>query len=530
MDNSTLTGANLMFDGTEEPHALGLRRGAHSFRAFDRAAGSTLGPDFAVADLADVEVACAGAASAFLPFSRTTAGRRAEFLSEIANQIEELGDVLIERAAAESGLPVARLTGERARTCGQLRMFANLIQEGSWVEARIEHSDPSRTPPKPDLRRMLVPLGPVAVFGASNFPLAFSVAGGDTASALAAGCPVVVKAHPAHPGTSEYVAGTIIAAAAATKMPSGVFSMLHGGADVGQALVLRPEIYAVGFTGSLGAGRALFNAAAARPRPIPVFAEMGSVNPVFLLPGALRERGESIAKGYADSLTLGVGQFCTNPGVVVGVAGEEFDHFLTAAASALAAVAPGLMLTEDICARYQGSVNSRAGKLTQVFCGQPVERRATPALFATTGEEFLNSPELAEEVFGPAGLAVACQNEREMAQVARALEGQLTTTVQMSDEDTAAAASLLPTLERIAGRVVFNGFPTGVEVNSAMQHGGPYPATTDPRSTSVGTAAILRFARPVAFQNTPPDLLPPELQDANPLGIWRLVDGALSRD
>jgi NADP-dependent aldehyde dehydrogenase len=257
---------------------------------------------------------------------------------------------------------------------------------------------------------------------------------------------------------------------------------------------------------------------------------MGSVNPVFLLPGALRERGESIAKGYADSLTLGVGQFCTNPGVVVGVAGEEFDHFLTAAASALAAVAPGLMLTEDICARYQGSVNSRAGKLTQVFCGQPVERRATPALFATTGEEFLNSPELAEEVFGPAGLAVACQNEREMAQVARALEGQLTTTVQMSDEDTAAAASLLPTLERIAGRVVFNGFPTGVEVNSAMQHGGPYPATTDPRSTSVGTAAILRFARPVAFQNTPPDLLPPELQDANPLGIWRLVDGALSRD
>lgn len=508
MAELTLTGANYIGGTT-------TRNGTTRFRAFARAEGKTIGPDFAEATSAELEAAAGLAAEAFPAYSWLPAEARAGFLEEIALQIEALGDPLLLRASEESGLPLPRLTGERGRTTGQLRMFANLLREGSWVDVRIEHADPARSPlPKPELRRMLVPIGPVAVFGASNFPLAFSVAGGDTASALAAGCPVIVKAHPAHPGTSEMVARAVIAAAEATGMPAGVFAMIHGGVEVGQALVKRPEIYAVGFTGSQAAGRALFDIAAARPRPIPVYAEMGSVNPVFVLEGANAQRGDALADGYADSLTLGVGQFCTNPGVLVGMAGEPFENLVERAGERIAGVAPGLMLTEGITNRYASAAAERSHdpEVSAVFAEGDVPDRAKPKLYKTTGRHFLSHPELAEEVFGPSGIAVACASFDEMKEVAKALEGQLTTSLQMEEIDTAEAQALLPLLIHMAGRIVFNGFPTGVEVNTAMQHGGPYPATTDSRSTSVGTAAILRFARPVVFQNAPEELLPEELR------------------
>jgi len=518
--HAELTGANLI--GGQWV----LSKGA-GIEVSSRLDGTSLFPVFHSATSEDVARAARSAAEAFAEYSGKPADDRAAFLEAIASQIEALGASLLERAHRESGLPMARLTGERGRTCGQLRMFAQLIREGSWVDARIDHADPARTPPRPDIRRMLVALGPVAVFGASNFPLAFSTAGGDTASALAAGCPVVFKAHPAHPGTCEYVARAIAAAAEETGMPEGVFSMVHGGVDAGQALVKSEAIAAVAFTGSQKAGRALYDLAAARPNPIPVFAEMGSVNPVFLFAGALAERGEGLAKSYSESLTMGVGQFCTNPGVVVGPAGEGFERFLSEAGSHLREVTPGLMLTDAICDRF---AEGRAGwanraELREVYAGSAVEGRATPALYATTGEEFLSHPELAEEVFGPGAIAIACASVAETIQVARALGGQLTATIQMAPSDEAASAELLPILTQIAGRVLFNGFPTGVEVCASMQHGGPYPSTTDSRSTSVGTAAIFRFARPVAFQNVPDALLPLELQESNPRGIQRFVDG-----
>ncbi len=386
-------------------------------------------------------------------------------------------------------------------------MFAGVLR-GEPLGVRVEAGDPARTPlPKPDLRRTLVPLGPVAVFGASNFPLAFSVAGGDTASALAAGCAVVVKAHPSHPGTSEMTAGAVVRAAQATGMAAEVFGMVHGGPDVGRELVLRPEIAAVGFTGSQQGGRALFDLAAGRPRPIPVYAEMGSVNPVFLMPGALAARGAKIAEGYAASLTAGVGQFCTNPGVVVGLNGGEFEAFLEDVSSRLEGVPEGTMLDAGIHARYLEAVGRLAGHGATETCFAGAG--AFPALFAVSAARFLAHPELHEEAFGPAAIAVRCADLDEMRAVARALVGQLTATVHFEDGD--AVRELLPFLVRMAGRIVANGFPTGVEVNAAMQHGGPYPATTDSRTTSVGTAAIERFLRPVVFQDFPPGLLPEEL-------------------
>jgi NADP-dependent aldehyde dehydrogenase len=516
-----LTGSNFI-GGT--PSA----RGAERIRASARQDGRALDPEFVLATAEEVAEAARAAAQAFPAYAALPAESRAAFLDAIATQIEGLGDALIGRAHAESGLPVARLTGERGRTCGQLRMFAALIREGSWVDARIDRAQPDRAPlPKPDIRRMLVPIGPVAVFGASNFPLAFSVAGGDTASALAAGSPVVVKGHPAHPGTSEMVARAVLAAAEETGIPTGVLSLVHGGEAVGRALVERPEIEAVAFTGSRAAGRALYDLGAARPRPIPVFAEMGSVNPFFVLPGALRERGEAIAKGYADSLTLGVGQFCTNPGVLVGVKSDEFTALLEGVAERLDEVAPGTMLTDAICSRYASGVTewSAHEAVRPVFRGKGA---SAPALFATSGQEFLQHPDLAEELFGPAAIAVECADLTELRSVAEALNGQLTATVHRSPEDADTLRELLPTLARIAGRIVVDGYPTGVEVCPSMQHGGPYPATTDSRSTSVGTAAILRFARPVAFQGLADEFLPEELQDANPRAIWRTVDGKLT--
>lgn len=451
------------------------------------------------------------AKTAFKTYSSLPAEDRAKFLERIAERLEELGDVLLQTANAETFLPLPRLTGERGRTCAQLRMFAKLIRSTDWLDLRIETADPARTPlPKPDLRRTQVALGPVVVFGASNFPLAFSVPGGDTASALAAGCPVICKAHPSHPETSRLCAEAILGAVEDCGLPTGTFGIVWGGVEVGQALVQDPNVYAVGFTGSLRAGRALFDLAARRERPIPVYAEMGSVNPVFLMPGALETRLPAVAKGYADSLTMGVGQFCTNPGVVVGLEGAEFDLFLETVAGHLAAVPEGKMLNTGIASTYAKGVVSLTEKseVTTLVRGEG----ASAALFAVTGDQFLADPHLREELFGPAAVAVRCSSLAQMVEVAEVLEGQLTSTVHFDASDYESVKELLPALTHGSGRLVANAFPTGVEVNSAMQHGGPYPATTDSRSTSVGTAAILRFVRPVAFQDFPTELLPSELR------------------
>jgi NADP-dependent aldehyde dehydrogenase len=485
------------------------------------------------ASIDDLEQAVAAATHAFDPYRRLPPDTRAAFLDAIAERIEH-SDELVETAHAETTLPLPRLIGERARTANQLRMFATLVREGSWVDARIDRAQPQRAPqPKPDIRRMLVPIGPVAVFGASNFPLAFSVAGGDTASALAAGCPVVVKAHPAHPRTSDIAAGAIAGAAVESGVPAGVFSMVHSTRnDLARALVQHRDIKAVGFTGSLRAGRALFDAAAARTEPIPVFAEMGSVNPVFVLPGAIAERMASLAEGLTESVTLGVGQFCTNPGLAIGVAGPALDEFVRQLERLMIAAPAGTMLTAGIWQAYESGVR----RLSDVP-GVSVRRAAAagepmgaPALFVTDAAVMLERDEVREEVFGPSTVVVRCHSPEEMERVARNLEGQLTATIHGTPQDLETYAPLVAILEQKAGRLIVNGYPTGVEVCPSMQHGGPYPATTDSRSTSVGTAAILRFARPVAYQAFPQFLLPRELQDANPRGIWRLVDGALTKD
>lgn len=510
--------------------------GTETFTAVNPATGAGLDAAFHIATEAEVNRAVELAAQAFSPYRGLPAEARAKFLERIAEEIVELGDALLELANRETALPLPRLTGERGRTVGQLKMFAALLREGSWVEARIDHALPDRQPlPRPDLRRMLLPLGPVAVFGASNFPFAFSVAGGDTASALAAGCPVVVKAHPAHPGTSELVARAIGRAALVTGMPDGVFSMVHGMKETGLALVRHPKLEAVGFTGSLGAGRALYDAAAVRPKPIPVYAEMGSVNPVFVLPGALQERGEKIAEGLAQSVTLGVGQFCTNPGVVVGLQSEGLTGFLRTAADRLSAAAPGTMLYPHIQQAFtQGTerLKSAAGVRTEAepqTAADATRTQANAMLFSTDAAHFLGQHDLREEVFGPASLVVACGTPDELESVANSLEGQLTATVHANAEDLKRYRGLIAILETKVGRLLFNGFPTGVEVSPAMQHGGPYPATSDSRTTSVGTAAILRFVRPLCYQDCPQELLPAELQDANPLHIWRLVDSEWTR-
>jgi alpha-ketoglutaric semialdehyde dehydrogenase len=402
----------------------------------------------------------------------------------------------------------------------------------------VDTAQPDRKPvPKPDLRRMLIPLGPVIVFGSSNFPLAFSVAGGDTASALAAGNPVIVKAHRAHPGTSELVASAVVKAIETCGLPPGVFSMLHGsGAEVGTALVRHPLAKAAGFTGSRTAGRALFNAAAARPEPIPVFAEMSSLNPVFLLSGALSERFNQIAEGLKNSMTMGVGQFCTKPGLVFAVGGEDLQEFAQALASGIRAVAPATMLHPGICDSYNKGVetlNRVPGVVVLATAETEADSTKThgaSVVFATDAENFLKHPELQEEVFGPAALIVDVPDVKALTDVARRLEGQLTATIHGNADDIAAASELIAVLERKAGRLLVNGYPTGVEVCPSMHHGGPYPATTDERFTSVGTAAIQRFVRPVCYQSFPPDALPAELRDGNPNGIMRLVNGSLTRD
>jgi NADP-dependent aldehyde dehydrogenase len=511
--------------------------GGKTFTAKNPSLNVAIEPAFHEATPLEIERAMAAAKSACDDFRRRAPAARANFLDRIGTEIMALDDALLQRAQEETGLPKDRLTGERARTVGQLSMNAALIREGSWVEATIDRAQSERKPlPKPDLRRMLIPLGPVIVFGSSNFPFAYSTAGGDTASALAAGNPVVVKAHPAHPGTNELVAGAIARAAAATGMPAGVFSMLHGASnEVGIALVRDPVAQAVGFTGSLKGGRALFDAAASRPQPIPVYAEMGSANPVFILPGALAERAEAIAAGLKQSVTLGVGQFCTCPGLVIGIGDAQFKNLQQRVAALIGETAPGTMLHAGILQAYQAGTaraEQRVGKPLGRSTAEPDAQKTQAAamVFGTDAAKFLKDPSLGEEIFGPATVMISCASAQELEQVARRLDGHLTATIHANAQDLDDFKSLTAILETKVGRLVYNGFPTGVEVCAAMTHGGPYPATTDARSTSVGPYAIKRFVRPISYQNYPESALPDELRDANPRKIWRLVENKWTRD
>jgi NADP-dependent aldehyde dehydrogenase len=516
-----ITGA--FFIGSQTAH------GHDTFSALDATTGNELEPRFEISSDADVARACAMAHAAFEPYRQVSLGDRARFLEAVAANIEALGDRLITRAMQETALPRARLEGERLRTINQLRFFSQVILDGHWLELRIEHAQPERTPPRPDLRLRRIPLGPVAVFGASNFPLAFSVAGGDTAAALAAGCPVVVKAHPAHPGVSELVAGAIAKAVLDCGLPQGVFSMLAGPSPgLGLALVTDPHIRAVGFTGSRAAGLALCSAAAARAVPIPVYAEMSSVNPVFLLPGAL-ENATALAEGYVASLTLGAGQFCTNPGLVFAAEGPGLERFIDAAAAVLAQSHPQTMLTADIHAAYEAAVRKVTGtagvRVRAEGRAGTEAHQARAALFVTDIDTWRGNPVLAEEAFGPASVIVTVGAADALLDVAEGLEGQLTAAVHMSESDSPLAARLIAALELRAGRIIANGWPTGVEVSRAMVHGGPFPATADGRSTSVGSLAIERFLRPVCYQDIPDALLPELLRESS-TSLPRSIDGA----
>ncbi|URQ76121.1 MAG: aldehyde dehydrogenase (NADP(+)) [Candidatus Ochrobactrum gambitense] len=471
--------------------------------------------EFAVGTPALVARACEAAEDAFWTYGYTSREERALFLEAIADEIEARAAAITEIGTQETGLPTGRLEGERGRTTGQLRLFANHIRKADYLDRRVDEALPDRKPAaRPEIRLMQRPIGPVAVFGASNFPLAFSTAGGDTAAALAAGCPVVVKGHSAHPGTGEIVADAIQTAIAKTGMPKGVFSLIQGGdRKVGEALVTHPLIKAVGFTGSLGGGRALFNLCAQRPEPIPFFGELGSVNPMFLLPEAMKARASSLGEGWAGSLTMGAGQFCTNPGIAVVIDGSEADSFVQSTRNALEKVAPQVMLTDGIAKAYQDGkahFDSR-NSVKPVLTTESKGREASPNLYETTGEAFLGDHTIGEEVFGPLGVVVRVKSVDDMVHLAKGFEGQLTATLHMDKDDAADARKLLPVLERKAGRVLANGFPTGVEVVDSMVHGGPYPASTNFGATSVGTMSIRRFLRPVSYQNIPADVLPADL-------------------
>jgi NADP-dependent aldehyde dehydrogenase len=503
--------------GSPSPHA------GKPFYGFNPTDGSALEPAFLSATEADVEAAVAAAVAAAPEYAALANAERAKFLRTIADLLDANAPALIDRAHAETALPRPRLTGEVARTSGQLRLFAGVVEEGSWAMPRIDHADLARTPPKPDLRSMLRPLGPVAVFGASNFPLAFSVAGGDTASALAAGCPVLVKAHPAHPATSALAGESIAEAVRTCGLPGGVFSLLFdAGYEIGAALVQHPEIRAVGFTGSFRGGRALMDLAAKRKTPIPVYAEMGSTNPVFLLPGALAERAEAIATGLHGSFTLGGGQFCTKPGLVFAPPSDAFTGRLRE----LTQTGPAFqLLTGGIAQALRHGAAERSALQTAAGAAPGQGFSAQTTLCETSFDRFAADPSLAEELFGPSTLLVRYESDTQILAAAEALEGHLTATVFGTDDDLTHHARLLQILETKAGRVIVNAFPTGVEVCHAMVHGGPYPATSDGRSTSVGSQAIFRFTRPVSYQGFPQSALPPALQDANPLKLLRLVDG-----
>jgi NADP-dependent aldehyde dehydrogenase len=510
---------------------VGSRRGVRStgsFTAYDPRTGLAVEPDFQACDPEELNRAVTLADEAFVDFAGSKGSERGALLRSIAANLEAASADLIARASLETGLPEVRFAGETARACGQLRMFAELVEDGSWVDARIDRAMPDRVPlPRPDIRSLRIALGPVAVFCASNFPIAFSVAGGDTASALAAGCPVVVNAHFAHPGTAEIAAAAIRKAVSERDLPEGVFSLLFSeGHETGAALVAHPKIKAVGFTGSRTGGRALIDIAARRNEPIPVFAEMSSVNPTFVLPRAAEERGEEIAVGLFASFTLGAGQFCTKPGIVVLVDSEASDEIVQRLKEMEAAAEPAPLLTSGIMRSYERGVAGRSGTKRSVGPGYAV----AITVFEATAEDFLRDPAFQNEIFGPSTLIVRADSGDQLMQVAESLEGQLTATIQKAEGDLEEFPDLVPVLLEKAGRIVFDGYPTGVEVCHSMVHGGPYPATSDPRTTSVGTRAIERFTKLACFQNAPDEVLPDELRDENPLGIVRMVDGKIGRD
>ncbi len=519
---------------------IGFREGNGSGElsyAADPTSGQHLQPGFVAASAEEVELAARLASKAFAVYSRVSGRDRGAFLRTIAANIESIAADIVERAQQETALPKARLQGETARTCAQLRLFAEVAEEGSWVDARIDRADPDRKPAaRPDIRSMLRPLGPVVVFGASNFPLAFSVAGGDTASALASGNPVIVKAHAAHPGTSELVGQMVRESIRECDLPEGVFSLLFGsGAQIGTALMKHPLVKAGGFTGSRTAGRALMDIAAARPEPIPFYAEMSSTNPVFILPGALRERGETIAAGLHTSFTLGAGQFCTKPGMVFFSHGNEAVPFTDKLRQLVGSSAPFHLLTKIIHSSYDSALAGRKADAAVTLVAEAPKATQSAgfavgsALFETDAATFLDS-DLGGEIFGPTTLLVRHKSRDQILEIARTLEGHLTATIHGTEQDLREFADLIAILEHKVGRLVFNGFPTGVEVCHAMVHGGPYPSTSDGRSTSVGTRAIFRFTRQVCYQGFPDEGLPTELKNENPLGIWRMVDGQMTQE
>ncbi|MEM5476280.1 aldehyde dehydrogenase (NADP(+)) [Pacificibacter sp. AS14] len=481
-----------------------------------RASADLDGMEFAQASAAQVDAACLAARRDFRAVAAVSRQDRAAFLRCVAEQMDVLGDEITMTGCAETGLPDMRLNGERGRTTGQLRMFADVIEQDDYLDIRVDEALPDRAPlPRSDLRLTHRPVGPVVVFGASNFPLAFSTAGGDTASALAAGCPVIVKGHEAHAGTAELVGQAVAKAMEICGMPAATFQMLQGpGRVIGTALVQHPDIRAVGFTGSLGGGRALYDLCHSRPHPIPFYGELGSVNPVFMLPNALANRADALGAAWIGSLVMGAGQFCTNPGVVVAVKGTDFDTFTASAVKALANAPEQKMLTDSIHSAFETGVKGFAGLMQELgSCARSdVARHASPAVFKIDAATWMKTPELQHEVFGAAGVLIECDDAAQMQELAEELEGQLTATLHLDDGDADLARTLMPILEEKAGRILCNGFPTGVEVCSAMMHGGPYPASTDVRVTSVGTLAIARWLRPVSYQDVPNALLHPELQ------------------
>jgi 2,5-dioxopentanoate dehydrogenase len=481
----------------------------------------------------EINIKMQDAWKAFHVYRKYSLKQRAGFMRAIANELEQCGDALIQTTMRETNLPEARLRNERARTIYQLESYALACEKGDWLEASIDTAIPDKNPPKPDIRKMLVPLGPIVVFGASNFPFAYSTAGGDTASAFAAGCPVIVKAHLAHPQTSQIVADAILHAAEKCKMPKGIFAHITGFSfEVGKALVMHPYTKAVGFTGSFAGGKQLFDWANQRKEPIPVFAEMGSVNPVFLMPEKLKTDAAAVAAMYAGSVTLGVGQFCTNPGLIIGIESEGLKNFIHDLGKAIQQIAPGTMLHRGIADAYiakrEEALMQEDVHLVAESTEAAGEMQGQPTIATVDGKTFLGNPVLHKEVFGPYSLVVRCSDMKEMVEVARHLEGQLTATLMATVNDIKINEELVEAVKNICGRFLLNGVPTGVEVCPSMQHGGPFPATTDARFTSVGADAIKRFARPVSFQNWPDELLPDELKQANPLGIWRRVNGEMT--
>ncbi len=524
-----LTGSNYI--GSKASHT-----GTVQFTSSNPTTGENGSLLFTEATQQEISEAVEKASIAYPIFKNISAEKRATFLDEIANQILELGDELFEVCTPETALSRGRLKGERGRTMNQLKLFAQVVREGSWVDARIDLAEPNRAPfAKSDIRQMQIPLGPVGIFGASNFPLAFSVAGGDTASALAAGCPVVVKAHPLHPATSEMIGRAILLAAQKTGMPDGVFSLLQGqSVDVGIGIVRHEKITAIGFTGSFKGGKAIFDEANRRPVPIPVFAEMGSANPVFILPSILKKQNERIAKGLCKSLNMGVGQFCTNPGLIITEKSTDAEAFMSHFKTALEEVQPGVMLSSNIKTNYERGFESLKtnDKIDLAFSSKKTEgvNGVQAHVLSSDVNTFLQDQNLQEEVFGPSTVSIRAENKNDVIEFAKKLEGHLTATIHGEKEELLEYKELVEVLQSKVGRLIFNGYPTGVEVCDAMVHGGPFPSTTAAQTTSVGTGAIKRFARPFCFQDCPSELLPPALKNDNPDSIWRMVDSQWTKD